>query len=132
NAFALELNINGSGALDFLPLGGETTVTLNSPWANPSFDGAYLPTRSAISDSGFSATWSVLGLKRNYPQQWIGSAPESVDESQFGVSLIIPVDHYQQSMRSAKYAGLFIGLTFLTFFLVEILNRLRLHPIQYL
>jgi inner membrane protein len=34
--------------------------------------------------------------------------------------------------RSLKYAGLFILLTFATVWLVEVLSRSRLHPIQYL
>jgi inner membrane protein len=35
-------------------------------------------------------------------------------------------------MRSAKYAIMFISLTFLIFFFVEILNRKRIHPFQYI
>jgi len=35
-------------------------------------------------------------------------------------------------MRSAKYAVMFIVLTFLVFFFVEVLNKNRIHPIQYL
>jgi inner membrane protein len=35
-------------------------------------------------------------------------------------------------MRSAKYALLFIGLTFVVFFFTEYLNKQRLHPIHYL
>ena len=42
------------------------------------------------------------------------------------------VDTYQQVTRSAKYAVLFIGLTFLIYFLVEVLGGHKLHPIQYL
>jgi inner membrane protein len=33
--------------------------------------------------------------------------------------------------RSVKYGFLFIGLTFLAFFLFEILKRLAIHPVQY-
>ena len=35
-------------------------------------------------------------------------------------------------MRSAKYGILFVILTFVAFFFVEILDRRRIHPIQYL
>jgi inner membrane protein len=35
-------------------------------------------------------------------------------------------------MRSAKYAIMFIALTFMIFFFVEILNKRRIHPVQYL
>jgi len=45
--------------------------------------------------------------------------------------LIIPVDDYQKSIRSAKYAILVIATTFLIFFLVEMLYKKRIHPFQY-
>ena len=52
--------------------------------------------------------------------------------SNFGVELFMPIDHYAKSMRSVKYALLFISLTFLVYFFTQIKNRLRIHPIQYL
>ena len=42
-----------------------------------------------------------------------------------------PVDVYQQSERSIKYAELFIVLTFVVLILFELLRKLRVHPIQY-
>ena len=66
-----------------------------------------------------------------YPQQFKG-AVQGINESSFGVNLIVPVDEYQKSMRAAKYAVMFITLTFLIFFFVQILNRVRIHPIQYI
>jgi inner membrane protein len=50
----------------------------------------------------------------------------------FGVKLFTSVDIYQQSERSVKYALMFIGLTFVSFFLFEVMKGLRLHPMQYL
>ncbi len=52
--------------------------------------------------------------------------------SAFGLRLLIPVDHYQKVERSAKYMILFVFLTFLVFFFVEVLNKKRIHPMQYL
>lgn len=53
-------------------------------------------------------------------------------ESEFGFDLFMPNDHYQQSMRSAKYAIMFISLTFMVFFFMETINKKRIHPIQYI
>jgi len=50
----------------------------------------------------------------------------------FGVQLFLPADEYQQTTRSAKYAILFIVLTFALFFLMEVSGKQRVHPIQYL
>jgi inner membrane protein len=52
--------------------------------------------------------------------------------SAFGVDLIDPVDDYLKSMRSVKYAIMTLALTFLVFFLVEILNGRRIHPFPYI
>jgi inner membrane protein len=131
NTFSFKLALNGSKSLDFLPLGRETSVRIASTWNNPSFDGAFLPETREVTDGGFTASWKILDLNRNFPQQWIGKS-QNVDGSEFGVELLLPVDNYQKTTRSVKYAAMFIGLTFLTFFLVEILNKMRVHPIQYL
>jgi inner membrane protein len=129
--FAFDLDLNGSQALRFVPLGRETNVQLASTWATPSFDGAFLPDERTVTDDGFSSDWRVLHLNRNYPQQWRGTSV-ALNESAFGVTLLVPVDQYQKSMRAAKYAILVIALTFLVFFFAEIRNRERVHPFQYI
>lgn len=129
--FSLDLNFNGSSSLSFIPLGKTTEVKIASQWAHPSYAGAFLPDSRKVNDSGFEASWNVLHLNRSYPQKFKGEV-NGIDESSFGVQLFIPVDEYQKSTRSAKYASMFITLTFLVFFFVQILNRVRIHPIQYL
>ncbi len=129
--FNFDLSLNGSEELNFTPIGKITEVDLNSPWTEPSFNGTFLPTNRKINENGFTADWKILHLNRNYPQSWVG-AEHDVRNSQFGVNLRLPVDVYQKSMRVAKYAILFIVLTYLVFFFVEILNRILIHPIQYI
>jgi inner membrane protein len=129
--FEFDIDLNGSHSINFIPLGKETNVKLISPWTDPSFIGAFLPDDRNIDDKGFTATWNILQLNRNFPQQWNNDA-YSVSGSAFGVELITPVDHYQKSERSVKYAILFIGLTFLVFFFSEVMTKTRIHPVQYL
>jgi inner membrane protein len=140
--FDCDLNVNGSTELTFVPLGKETNVSLTSPWATPSFTGAFLPNQRTVSDKGFRASWKILQYNRNFPQQGIGAFfvqkhndPDQrkvVRTTDFGVKLLLPVDEYQKTTRSAKYAVMFIIITFSVFFFVEILNKKRIHPIQYL
>lgn len=153
--FSFELNLNGSSDLYFVPFGKENTVRISSSWSNPSFEGDFLPDSREVNEQGFTATWKVLQLNRNYPQQGqdnfiaenspnrevyydkAGYANYSETEFRshtgaFGVKLLLPIDEYQKSMRSAKYAIFFVIITFLTFFFIEVLNRRRLHPIQYI
>lgn len=128
--FSFDVSLNGSSNLSFIPVGAETKVNLNSPWTDPSFTGNLLPRNRDINEKGFTADWSVLNLNRSYPQQWIG-AEYQLDDSQFGVDLYIAANEYQKSNRSAKYALLILFLTFITYFLVEILSKKKIHPIQY-
>jgi inner membrane protein len=129
--FSFDLNLNGSKQLYFLPLGKETSVVLTSPYTTPKFDGAYISDSNRVTENGFFAQWKILHLNRNYPQKWVSNNYQ-INESAFGVNFMIAVDHYQKSMRSAKYAVMIIALTFMSFFFVEIINKSRVHPFQYI
>ncbi|OFY90068.1 MAG: hypothetical protein A3K10_11145 [Bacteroidetes bacterium RIFCSPLOWO2_12_FULL_31_6] len=129
--FSFNLNLNGSSFLSFIPVGKETNVSIQSNWVHPSFNGSSLPDEREITKDGFKAHWKELHLNRNYPQQWLGNI-HNVYDSSFGVDLLLPVDEYQKSTRSAKYAIMFISFTFLIFFFIEIRNKKRIHPIQFI
>jgi inner membrane protein len=129
--FDFTLDLNGSSSLYFIPIGKETNVSLASAYKTPSFDGAFITDTNLVNEKGFKANWKVLNLNRNFPQEWKNGA-YNINEAAFGVNLLIPVDHYQKSMRSAKYAIMFIVLTFLVFLFTEILNGFKIHPVQYL
>ena len=130
-SFSFKLNLKGSDEIAFIPVGETNTVNIKSKWSSPSFDGAFLPDKSEIKKDGFSAGWKVLHLNRNYPQFWEGSQYE-VCSSSFGVKLILTADIYQKSMRLAKYAVMFLFFTFASFFFSEIINKQKIHPIQYI
>ncbi|WP_340102922.1 cell envelope integrity protein CreD [Rhodohalobacter sp. 8-1] len=129
--FDISLDLNGSSGLHFSPVGEETSVELQSDWPNPSFAGGFLPATREVNEDGFRSEWKVLHLNRNFPQQWLGANQEIVNTT-FGVDLLLPVDEYQKTMRTAKYAIMFIALTFLTFFMIELLSGSIIHPVQYL
>ncbi|NOU60747.1 cell envelope integrity protein CreD [Marinifilum caeruleilacunae] len=130
--FSFALNLQGSQNLSFIPVGGTTEVQLKSPWSSPSFNGNFIPKQREVSDEGFTAKWKALLLNRNYPQTWVDrNMGQRMQESSFGVDLIMPLDDYQKATRSAKYAVMTISLIFLVFFLVEILNGKKIHPFQY-
>jgi len=131
-AFHFTLNLQGSQSLEFVPVGNTTDVHLMSNWNSPRFDGNFLPDTREVSETGFFADWKILQLNRNIPQSWIsGQQKDNMSTTAFGVDLLIPLDDYQKSMRSAKYAVMTIALTFLIFFIVEILNSRKIHPFQY-
>jgi len=128
--FEIELVLNGSEDLSVEALGKTSEVTMKSDWADPGFTGAFLPESRDVSANGFTANWSVTHLNRNFPQQWVDRKFKT-HESKLGVELLIPVDHYQKSMRSVKYAILFIALNFIVFIFIELKSKARIHPFQY-
>jgi inner membrane protein len=127
----IALKLNGSERLNFTPVGKSTSVRIEGPWADPSFDGEFLPDTRKVTKTEFNAEWKVLHFNRPFPQQW-KNGDESLESADFGVKLIVPVDQYQKSMRSSKYSVLIILLTFMALFLVEITQRIRIHPFQYI
>lgn len=128
--FNIELELKGSQKIYFSPIGKTTDVTLSSSWNSPSFNGAFLPD-DKDDVNGFRAHWNILHLNRDFPQAWTGDL-YNISNSDFGVDLILPVDNYQKTYRSIKYAILFIAFTFIIFFFIEVMKKVFIHPIQYI
>lgn len=130
--FMIKMKLNGSQTLRFYPVGKTTRVAIASDWPDPSFQGAFSPENRKVSNGkGFTADWLITHLNRNFSQVFKESE-QLYQNYDFGVDLHQPVDQYQKSMRSVKYATMFITLTFLVFFFTEIINKKSIHPIQYI
>lgn len=130
--FSFDLELQGSKYISFIPVGGTSHIELKSPWNTPKFDGNFLPDNRLVNDSGFSADYTILQLNRNFPQSWVDENQyTNMQEASFFVYLLVPLDNYAKAFRSSKYALMTIGLTFLIFFLVEIINKRKIHPFQY-
>ncbi len=129
--FSIDISLKGSEELFFVPIGKNTEVNMTSTWKDPSFTGSFLPKDRKIGPDGFEASWEVLHFNRNYPQSWT-SANYQIQDSKFGVNLLVAADHYQKSLRTSKYAILIITLSFLMFFLIEVTQKLKIHAFQYI
>jgi inner membrane protein len=137
--FAFAIALNGTRDIRFLPSAEETIVSLTSNWQHPSYVGRPLPESRTTTAQGFTAKWRVTDFGRPFPARWscvnvdsnCSQFPERAAGAVFGVSLIQPVDIYQQAERAVKYAVLFLVPTFLVFFLWEIFRAVLLHPVQY-
>jgi inner membrane protein len=129
--FEIDFSVKGSERLSFVPLAKQNKFLATSNWSNPGFDGAFLPETHEVKKDGFSAEYSISHLNRNLPETWKKEAKQDYEQAAFGVSLLQLNDNYQKADRSAKYALLVIALTFLSFFFVELLNGLEVHPFQY-
>ncbi|MFQ2150798.1 cell envelope integrity protein CreD [Aeromonas jandaei] len=130
--FHLELNLQGMNELEVVPLGRESKLQLAGNWPHPNFIGDFLPASRSLNQEGFNASWQTSWFATDMESRF-NRAMNGGDGvlPTFSVSLVQPVDHYQLNERAAKYAMLFIGLTFISFFMFELLKGLRVHPIQY-
>ena len=130
--FDFAITYNGSNSVKFIPVGKVTTVSVDSDWESPSFEGSFAAsdTTKTINNKGFHADWKVLDINRTFTQQYANVLPD-LDDYLFGVKLIQTVDEYQQNERASKYGFLVIGLTFLIFFLIQSVSKINIHIFQY-
>jgi len=136
NEFSCKLMLNGSENINFIPVGRTTEVKVSGKWSSPSFIGNF-SSESTVEKESFSAKWNIMHFNRNIPEVLVFDSKTyhhylDNEESSFGVGLIETVGHYQQNERSSKYALMFIALTFVVFFFVEVLTKKKIHIIQYL
>jgi inner membrane protein len=130
--FDFDLQLRGSDGLSFHPWAKNVEVNIESPWTSPSYFGAFPPDDvNEDTSKGFNAGWQVLHLNRNIPQTF-KTGPSDLFGYAFGVKLNEEVNDYKSTERAAKYAVLFIALTFLTFFIIQISKDIKLHPVQFM
>jgi inner membrane protein len=157
-AFSSQLRIKGSNSFGVSALGKSMTVRLRSPWPSPSFNNGILPDTRSVSAQGFDSQWTISYLALNRPVVGLASganplvrseaanngsraASESTskyapslaarDHVSAGVSLINPVDLYGQVGRAIKYGFLFLGFTFLLFFLYDVVANCAVSSVAY-
>lgn len=135
--FETQLELRGTGAFRFAPVGQEVDLGLSAPWPTPSFVGAVLPSSSNVTAGAFEAAWHVSSNIATGRAVWsssnelLGGHGWRRSEDQIGVELIEAVPTYQMFDRASKYAVLFLALSFLTYFLIELVSRVRIHFAQY-
>jgi len=152
-SFTAETGIQGGRYFAAMPIAADNTFSVESTWPTPGFTGGWLPTERSISDAGFSAVWNIAGLSTAFPKEWIASEKKDAPVSsvrkyneKYGydpydrdgdtaetiqIDFVTPVDNYQKTERSIKYALLFLIIPFITIFIFEIFTHVKIHPVQY-
>lgn len=125
------MTFSGAQRLGILAFARDTTVTISGKWPSPSFDGGVLPARQAVTKDGFTASWAVPYVARGAPEAGGVELLGALGATEMAVSFVEPSNPYQSVGRALKYALLFVGLIFLSFFVLETTSGRRLHPAQY-
>jgi inner membrane protein len=130
--FSFNMTYNGSNSVEFVPVGKVTNVSIDSDWESPSFDGAFSKNDTTFTSTpkGFHADWKVLEINRPFSQQFTTKIP-NLTEYAFGVTLLETVNEYQQNERVSKYGFLVIALTFIVFFMIQSISKIKIHIFQY-
>jgi inner membrane protein len=156
---ALDVTYNyafrGNKSLTLVPRGGSTKWDVKSSWPNPSFAGDFLPNKRVVKDSGFTSNHEItnlalgqaLVLTQDYgaPNVSDPSEPYKMASSEVSdrgpiagpsqsasINMVEPVDLYSQVDRSVKYGFLFIGFTFLAFFMFDVVAGAKVAAAEYL
>ena len=142
----LDFLLGGTESLALVPLARSNVFNIDSAWPHPRFGGDFLPTRPQVGAKGFHAQWEVSSLASSAQRQFLAgktlpgvsagsrddaAGPETDGIDAVAVSLMDPVNIYTQADRASKYGLLFVLLTFVGFFMFELIKQLRIHPIQY-
>lgn len=114
--FKIKAKLRGNQGIDFASNSDDFEVFLNSAWPHPSFVNG-LPAEQNIDNGGFTARWKVSTPTLDHP---------------FSVNFIEPMNLYSQTLRAIKYGFLICLLTLSVLFLIEILAKFKIHPMQYL
>ncbi len=133
--FSIQLKLNGSQQLYFAPAGNDSVIRMQADWVDPSFSGKWLPTTRQITEQGFNSEWRISSISRGYAQQWLFQQNDYIaqmEQSLVGVDFLVAVDNYRMSERSIKYDALFLILTFLVVWIMEVISKQRVHVVQYL
>lgn len=147
----LDIKLGGTESLSLVPLGRNNVFAIESAWPHPRFGGDFLPRKPQVSSKGFTAQWEVSSLASSAQAQFLSgktlpSMEQALLHSRYGgddafasgngmdavaISLVDPVNIYSQADRASKYGLLFVLLTFVGFFMFELIKQLPIHPVQY-
>jgi inner membrane protein len=130
--FAASLSLRGTSSFNQAFQRANLDATVEAPWPTPSFGGSLLPVDSSISGTGFQAHWTSADYTS--PRVWSSDFATEKD-AQVGniasIALLEATPTYRMINRASKYNILFVILSFTTYFLFELLTKLRIHPLQY-
>jgi len=136
--------MRGNGYLTLSPQAGDTRWTVASAWPHPSFQGGFLPATRTVDEKGFTATYRLgnLALGKSLVEVRDPAAATSemrprgmvlpAGDQDARVTLVQPVDLYSQVNRAVKYGFLFIGFTFLTFLMFDVIGGVTVASVEYL
>lgn len=122
--YEIEYTIRGTKSLSFDAAGTNKTY-LKTNWGVPEYTGDFSPVEHKPQNGGYYTFWSV--------PEAASASEDKYRRLSYTSNFINTVDVYRMTERCVKYGFLFIALTFLAFFVYEVINKEKrhIHPFQY-
>lgn len=130
-AFAGSMDLRGTEALALLPFARRLHFSAEAAWETPSYFGTSLPHRTSGDGAAFRAEWVGGMAERSLRLPAEGCGAVLGRGAGMGVALLEAVPTYRMVNRTAKYAALFVLLAVMTYWLFELVSRVRIHLVQY-
>ena len=128
--FFMSFSYNGSGETILKPVGKKSRFIVTSSWPHPVFRGAFRPDAPEITENGFRAEWNIPYIARGYSQTFVGI--NNLNGKAASVSLFNTMPVYKKALRLCGYGIMFIALTFMTMFVIELRIKKKFGEIQYI
>ncbi len=145
----IALKLAGADAFAVAAFANDTRASIRGDWDDPAFVGAFSPLRRGTPSGGdetadgawtrtapgqFTSDWRATYLARGLPKAGVLDEDVSIATlagKTFAVSLLDTRDVYVGVDRALKYALMFIGVVFLSYFMFEAVSDRRAHAAQY-
>lgn len=140
----IDLPLAGMEQMSIVPTAASTTTELRTDWPHAKYSGAFLPTEKDAGAQGSGAKWAVpslasgvqSALQTQSTQDRRANAKSIADAAVHGlnayvVEFVDPVNVYRLAERATKYGVLFITLVLAAVFLLDVIQRLGIHAMQY-
>lgn len=125
--FSTSFKLKDKDVLDVRSFAKSSLIKMESNWLTPGFRGQ-TPESRKLTDQGFMSKWSTYNYEDN--NCYVKSLASRGRDN--GVMLYNGIDHYRLVYRVLRFQLLFFFVIFVTFILVEVIQRMPVHPIQYL
>lgn len=129
--YSMDLSFQGGRRLQIVPAAQNFQMELQADTSSLGYIGRYLPNWHDQGETTFDALWEINYLSTNIPAQWEEGTSLSLTQSSFGMSMVDRVSLYLKNERAQKYGLLFLVVPFLTFFMFEMLDKKKIHALQY-
>ncbi len=119
----VEVSSRGTGEITYSSNSDSDQIKMYGNWIKPMFAINILPTETKVTGDGFEAHWTLNALPK--------SKSGYREAKSIGLSHLWVGTDYSKIEKAMKYGILFIALTFLLVFVVELMSKVRVHPFQY-